>query len=385
MGFSIKALDNFRNVNFKDADAIVNIGKDNTVTKKNSYHGGVGRVFRRSTTEAANNAARTELLCSLGKAFGLNGMGLNKDGVTTFSKGFMDRLQKLLGNDFKRNDFGIANDGTVSSGKPLTQRRVSAIVKQAILASKGSYDYDTYKAKLDYVKGQIANVMVKSDQTHIKKAAAKHFDTVAKLMDFAEDELTRMIEIDTDYIPSQPIGPDNQKYLLNTKLDGRYSASPLKDFGMVEEYIRKRFNVIVSIKLNILGQDRFTRFPDLKDPMAQITEYLQDTIKNYAMTSINTFIDAEKAGKTMDFMKVLDDDWSGIEDKTKSINKFAKEELPGEEAAPVVTLDKPTDIPIDKPTDTPLEAPIIGSINDYSFEEPPATPPDNSGVTPANE
>ena len=39
MGFSIKALDNFRNASFKDADAIVNIGNDNTVSKKGSYHG----------------------------------------------------------------------------------------------------------------------------------------------------------------------------------------------------------------------------------------------------------------------------------------------------------------------------------------------------------
>ena len=76
--------------------------------------------------------SRTELLCSLGNAFGLNGMGQNKDGVTTFSKSFMDKLQKLLGDEFKRNDFGISDDGTVTSGKPLTQRRVSAIVKQAI-------------------------------------------------------------------------------------------------------------------------------------------------------------------------------------------------------------------------------------------------------------
>ena len=157
--------------------------------------------------------SRTELLCSLGNAFGLNGMGQNKDGVTTFSKSFMDKLQKLLGDEFKRNDFGISDDGTVTSGKPLTQRRVSAIVKQAILASKGSYDYETYKAKLDYVQGQIANVTAKGDQTYNKKAAVKHFDAVAKLMDFAKNELPRMIEIDTDYIPYKPIGPKNQKYV----------------------------------------------------------------------------------------------------------------------------------------------------------------------------
>ena len=196
-------------------------------------------------------------------------------------------------------------------------------------------------------------------------------------MDFAKNELPRMIEINTDYISSKPIGPENQKYVLNTKLNGRYNESPLKDFGMVEEYIREKFHVNVSIKLNIFGRYNLARFSELEDPMQQITGYLQDTIQNYAMTSINTFIDAEKAGKTMDFMKVLDKNWDDVESETEGINQFAKDELPGEEPAPV--------IPQDDSNDTPLEEPIIGSINDYSIDESSADLPTNTNVTPANE
>ena len=111
--------------------------------------------------------------------------------------------------------------------------------------------------------------------------------------------------------------------------------------------------------------------------MKQITGYLQDTIQNYAMTSINTFIDAEKAGKTTDFMKVLDKNWDDVESKTEGINQFAKDELPGEDPAPVITLNESTDIPIGKPTVIPQDdsngsqqnEPIIGSINDYSIDE----------------
>ena len=39
----------------------------------------------------------------------------------TFSKAFMDRLEKLLGPAFKREDFGVGADGTVSSGKPVVR------------------------------------------------------------------------------------------------------------------------------------------------------------------------------------------------------------------------------------------------------------------------
>ncbi len=119
MSFTTTALDRFRNVNLQSQNAIANIGENNTITQKGSYYR-IGWVFRSSETEKANNAVRTELLQSLGNAFGLNGMSKNKDGVTTFSKGFMAKLEKLLGADFKKDDFKIGPDGTVSSGKPLT-------------------------------------------------------------------------------------------------------------------------------------------------------------------------------------------------------------------------------------------------------------------------
>ena len=176
MTFNIKAFDAFRNAKLQGDDAIANIGKDNAVTQKGTYHGKLGAIFRVSSTKAANNAARTELLRSLGDAFGLEGIGRNAKGVTTFSKDFMDKLAKLLGPEFKREDFEIASDGTVKSGKPLTQRRISAIIKQATLVGKGEYDYDTYKTKLAYVKAQIAALKVNSTEDYIKTAAVKHFE-----------------------------------------------------------------------------------------------------------------------------------------------------------------------------------------------------------------
>lgn len=45
----------------------------------------------------------------------------------------MDRLEQLLGKELKRSDFGIGADGTVSSGKPLTARRIKAILNKVNL------------------------------------------------------------------------------------------------------------------------------------------------------------------------------------------------------------------------------------------------------------
>lgn len=86
---------------------IFNLGQGDKIVKKNDYHGAIGAMFRGKETKAANNAVRTELLRSLGNAFGLEGVGRNDKGVTTFSEAFVDKLAKLLGPAFKREDFGI--------------------------------------------------------------------------------------------------------------------------------------------------------------------------------------------------------------------------------------------------------------------------------------
>ena len=131
MSFDISALKSFRNVNLGGDNAIANLGAGDKIVKKNDSYGSIGKIFRGGTTKAANNAVRAELLRSLGNAFGFEGVGRNNKGVTTFSDAFIDKLAKLIGPAFKREDFGIDKDGIVTSGKPLTQRRISAIIKEA--------------------------------------------------------------------------------------------------------------------------------------------------------------------------------------------------------------------------------------------------------------
>ena len=102
--------------------------------------------FRLPSTKERNNAVRTELLKALGQAFSIDGV-TERDGKTRFSAQFMNRLEEILGPDaFKRGDFGL-KDGAVDSGKPLTQRRITAIVKAACAKSESGYDATAYSAK----------------------------------------------------------------------------------------------------------------------------------------------------------------------------------------------------------------------------------------------
>ena len=150
MNFKISELSAFSNAKLGTSyNAIANVGSNgNKIVRKNTYYTWVGKIFRLSGAKNANNAVRTELLCALGRAFDLEGVGNNIAGKTTFSRGFMDRLSELLGPDFRRDDFGIGNDGPVKSGQPLTQRRIKAILNRATLVGRTkNEDFDIKAAQ----------------------------------------------------------------------------------------------------------------------------------------------------------------------------------------------------------------------------------------------
>ena len=135
----------FRNVPLADDDSMANLGGKQGLKSAGLYTGIWSSRSRTAAQKAANNAVRTELLKSLGQAFRLSGMK-EDGGKVRFSKDFMDKLESYLGAAFKREDFGIGADGTVSSGKPLTQRRILA-VERAVLDASGRLDAAVAAAK----------------------------------------------------------------------------------------------------------------------------------------------------------------------------------------------------------------------------------------------
>ncbi len=145
------ALSRFSHANFKNGNTVASLDPDNDSRLKNAgtYQGAVGALLRSEAEKASNNAVRTELLKSLGQAFHIEGMNDQGDGKVTFNKAFMDRLGKLFGAELKQEDFGIAADGSVASGRPLTQRRITAILNKAASYADLSKEFslDVYAAK----------------------------------------------------------------------------------------------------------------------------------------------------------------------------------------------------------------------------------------------
>lgn len=289
MPFDITALDTFRNAKLQGKDAIANIGADNTVTQKGSYHGKIGRIFRMPSTQAANNAARTELLRALGQAFGLEGMGQNKDGVTTFSKEFMTKLDELLGPNFKIGDFGIASDGTVASGKPLTQRRISAIIKRAEIVGNDKLDIDAYKAKLDKIKAEVAKLPAKNPN---KEFIVDYFEHIGLCLDFLENEIDNMIIPTPGWNPGDDVKLGIYPFTFKNPKTGKEknmeSSMPLRNY--------------LSNWSSFQGQYHYDAYGlpyDLKtqEDVNHYLNYIRSTTTTYVQGTIDLYLDAKKAGK----------------------------------------------------------------------------------------
>ena len=138
MAIDISALSAFRHVATWVDDSVANVAYGNEIWSPGLYEGKFKAAFtsRSQNDKDANNAVRTALLKALGNACGLAyGEG------DRFSDDFMNRLQQLIGKDFNRSDFGIDSNGQVKSGRPLTARRINAILARVDAAkSQGFVD-----------------------------------------------------------------------------------------------------------------------------------------------------------------------------------------------------------------------------------------------------
>ncbi len=110
------------------------------------------------------------------------------------------------------------------------------------------------------------------------------------------------------------------------------------------EYNHDKYKELFHIAENILAGEKGIGFrailSDLTDPKTQITEYLTRTTQAFVMTSIDLFIDAEKAGKALDFMKMLSTTWPCVEGMTTGLTEYRLENIPMDDAAPIATHDK---------------------------------------------
>ena len=334
----------FRDVKLGSENAIANVGTDGKSVVQNKELGSLfSRLFRSKTEESLNNAARTALLKSLGQAFGLSGM-TESGGTTKFSADFMKKLEDILGRDvLKTGDFKISSDGTVSSGKPLTKRRIDAIINKAVLVSPGAYNYADYKAKLDYVRTRLDAMPATMDKSDVE-GAKKKFNLAEKMMDFVKDEIPGLVVANDpdDIFDYDPTIDAPLMFKMRTEGGGTRNAA-LNSFSAINSYVGERIGAPFHLQENILNKFN-ARLSDVKDPKKQIPEYFKNVMTAYATTIIDLFIECEKLGKLDKFVKALNDYAICTEAKTSALIEFRLNEIPSEDG-PVVThnSDQPLD------------------------------------------
>lgn len=129
---NMSALDSFSKLVLQDENAVLHRDSQTSEIKQygtfNKYN--IFRFMRNSSDRTANNEIRAQLLKSLGDAYGLSGAQVHADGKISFSADFMKQLESRLGGTIKAHDFKIGSDGMVNSGKPLTARRLTAILNK---------------------------------------------------------------------------------------------------------------------------------------------------------------------------------------------------------------------------------------------------------------
>lgn len=363
--FNPNALDAFRNAQFANANSIANLNDQGGVKANGEYKGGIRVLFRSDDERAANNAVRTELLKSLGKAFGLAGMQ-EAGGKVTFSKDFMDKLESLLGAAFKRDDFKIAADGTVSSGKPLTSRRITAILTKAAVVGKSTFDIGIYRTKLNAIKEElgIAGLSAKDlDKAVEKNGALKMFVHAEKALDFLENDIFMGQRVpDPDYPGETTMvyGPkkettdksvirNNPEYMFTKSLNAndpalkhmvKFQIRSDKEKGYVDLKNTAGFQNgylwhSLGGELLHLERAKFSMLNTDCDDIEPLKKYIHDTVQLFAMKMVDCYFEAKELGKLDEFMEFLQNPGACLEDKGLHLVQFENRIAPKEDLKPM--------------------------------------------------
>ena len=306
------ALNIYRNAAFADVKTIIN--NDGNGIKANGVYSGALSALSRSTEEkAANNAARSEFLKALGRAFNVAGM-TEADGKVTFSKDFMTRLEKILGAEFKRSDFGINANGEVTSGKPLTMRRVQAIVKKADLVGAGTFSVDVYRRKFDVMLKEMGATKMTPEEMKKQGGEFITLHNIAKILTFLEKEADKSIRVNPAYEYAREVhdfendegepfdeasfkGPRFEYLDTTNSEEGEYV--PLRNLDYWVLHINVRIGVV-------FHPERCRTYS--RENYASITElnkYLSDNLKLYVKKAIDNYFAAQNAGKMTEYKTLM--------------------------------------------------------------------------------
>lgn len=298
--FNATALNVFRNAQFQDENTVANLDSKG-LKSGGTFHGGnIFRAIGRSGDEKrANNEIRTELLKSLGQAFGISGME-EKNGKVTFSKAFMDQLKALLGDDvLKSGDFKLNDDGSVTSGRPLTQRRITAIIRKAAIIGRGEFNVKDYEVKLAEVQKDLAKL---DSNRGLNCAFVDYFKFVKNSLDFLKNNMDHLVVENKAWISNDSTNDDNSdipRYFINQKNPETGELIPLWTKGSMAKFLG------VNMVNGVFHTEQYSNIPTkMNTPEAKkaLLDYIRTTVTTFVQGAIDLYLDAKEADKVSELV-----------------------------------------------------------------------------------
>ncbi|MCR5084515.1 MAG: hypothetical protein K6A65_03305 [Succinivibrionaceae bacterium] len=401
------ALGQFENLgNITNGNAIVTAGQGGRLQSTQNFHGHPFRWMRSDRTEQANNAVRTTLLKSLGEAFGIKqGMGTDNKGRATFSRAFMDKLSDLIGPELKAKDFGIdPSTGLVSSGRPLTKRRINAIMSRAALfkeLSFGKFSKGAYTAKLnavlDDLKSPATGTIFKEmglDKTDVSNLF-KSFKPVKQCIKFTSFGVENFIKDTTDYAACKDIddfdGMDGKPRfeMYDPKAQ---KCLPLTDFQKMDIGVQQAAGGILLHLDNAHFSPYGTTIDSRKEEelngldeasvqerdandIGKVQEYVGTMVKSFAKTMLDTYMMSKQQGKLRElFDLLLNNPGACMEGRLSILGDFIKDHLlTGEAADEAKKASKETDFAFRTGKDASLGTALSALIEQATENDPDAT------------
>ncbi len=365
MAINLEALYMFRAATNWTEDGIANLDGEHAIKKNGEYGGAFSAIGRGKNIQAANNAVRTELLRALGKAFSLDGMS-ESNGKVRFTAAFMRKLERVLGADLKRDDFKIDANGCVSSGRPLTARRINAILAKAESAAFEGATGDTegatestgktegtssvgkpIKTRFGGIRKEIYTpyleklYAIKKELPAFERAKQEHVAKFFKRVEMTLDYLCNELDVDRD-----PDKPDVDKSVLRNSKAYEYYAFELKEKPPKDvhrfEYLDTKSGEYRPLTAGTDYRDKILWFriggglihtedvrfdyENAKD-IAPLRKYIVNNAKMFVMKAIDTFFAAKKAGKMDKFVEHLKSPGACIEEQGKQLIAFEDKHL----------------------------------------------------------
>ncbi|MCR5084981.1 MAG: hypothetical protein K6A65_05705 [Succinivibrionaceae bacterium] len=342
--FNESALSKFEHLNLDNQNAIVTQGQDQQLQSTQNLGSNPLRWIRSDATQQANNAVRTELLKSLGEAFGIKqGIGQDGQGRTTFSKDFMNKLKSLLGADLKAADFGVDEaTGLVSSGKPLTKRRIDAIMAQATAFKELSGE--SISQNLDAFQSKFKAMIKDLDSPGTKELISKLPVSDGQRQKLQEGlrSIQSCLNFASQGGASSLIAKDDQAMYNDPSLGNRFQVRdaetnkfvPLNKFGDINEQFMKQTGLTIKLGGN-RGIDSFSYsysesnydHSDDGSIVSGMRNEIDKKVDQYTSGLLDTYMLSKQAGNLDRFLTLLAGAGDSIEERIGLINGFKEVEI----------------------------------------------------------